>query len=690
MEQNCFSAAFQYNDHSAMDEIILEKIQQGIIILNERFNIMYLNPWAEKVTLYKKNEIDHIDKMLMTDNQSVMLDIFRSAEETGTYEGELFFKRKSGEIYPVWVHITSSKNNERFPRYILFFLDITEQKRVQMKQKLAEKVLQTTSEGVLVTDANGFIIKVNAAFELVTGYTSEEAIGKNPKILQSGIHGKEFYDQMWSAVLNKGNWQGEIWNKRKNGEIYPEWMNLNSIKDETGNITNYIAVFSDITDRKHAEEQLRNLAHYDSLTGVANRYSLQKRLKSLIRTAEKYNQQMAILFLDLNRFKYVNDNLGHSFGDILLKEVSARIKDLIKNKDMIARLGGDEFIIVLPNIKHAKEGVFMAQKINKALSSPFMLGNREVFISTSIGISLYPMDGKDMETLLSSADKAMFKAKADSSPFEFYHEDMHKNESRRMLLENYLRKALENEEFYLVYHPQIDLQTNEIIGIEALLRWKQAELGHVSPAEFIPLAEETGLIVPISEWLIEKACEDVKKIHLETNKNIKICINISALHFNQMHFVHSIQEIVQRTNINPNYIELELTESMIMPKAKESIDKLVKIKKLGIKLSIDDFGTGYSSLSYLNRFPLDILKIDQSFVRGMSAYKDDSSIVEAIIMMGHRLNLKVVAEGVENKKQLEFLKSQSCDYIQGFYITKPLPLQELTDFLNDWEWQYVK
>lgn len=352
---------------------------------------------------------------------------------------------------------------------------------------------------------------------------------------------------------------------------------------------------------------------------------------------------------------------------------------------MIARLGGDEFVIVLPNLKHPKEAIHIAELIIDSLSKSFLLDSHEVYVTASIGISLYPLDGIDTETLLKNADKAMYDAKSNGkNQYGLYHQELHQNESRQMILETYLRKALEHNEIYLVYHPIVDIDSMEIVSVEALVRWNQKKLGNIPPSEFIPLAEETGLIVPLSEWIIKKACEDLNSIHLNGAK-IRMNINVSALYFNQFGFIKSLNDIFQKTNVSTRHIVLELTESMIMPNAEETVDKLVKLKQLGIKLSIDDFGTGYSSLSYLSRFPLDTLKIDQSFIKGIALYKEYSSIVEAIIIMANRLNLKVVAEGVENKKQYELLKKEKCDYIQGYFITKPLPKHELLTLLQNWD-----
>jgi diguanylate cyclase (GGDEF)-like protein/PAS domain S-box-containing protein len=672
--------------------MVFQHMEEGIIVLDHEMKIVSLNPWAEKTVHYSEKELIGQPFSMLFHTEHTYETILNCLHLHGKWKGEVRKKRKNGDVYPEWMNIRTVQGSDlNIQHFVVVFRDITEQKNSQAELRLAAKALENTSEGVLVTDERGSILSVNPAFQIVTGYSEEEVIGKNPSILQSGVHSEDFYTNMWSIIREAGQWKGEIWNKRKNGEIFPEWITISAIKDQQGKITNYVAVFTDITDRKFAEEQLRRLAHYDTLTGVANRYSLNKRLENLIQTAEKYKQQLAVLFLDLDRFKYVNDTLGHNYGDMLLKQVSSRLKGLIKNKDMIARLGGDEFVIVLPNIKHPKEAVHISQNIIDSLKQSFILDDQEVYISTSIGISLYPLDGVTIETLLRNADKAMYQAKAKGrDQFELYHSDMHQNESKQMKIETLLRKAIERKEFFLVYHPQVDTKSKKIVGVEALIRWNQAELGLISPGEFIPLAEETGLIMPISEWVFQQACEDLKKFHIAGYSNLKMSINISALHFNQDGFIRSIDKLIQKTNVNPHYIELELTESMIMPKATESIDKLVKLKQLGLKLSIDDFGTGYSSLSYLNRFPIDTLKIDQSFIKKLCVYKEDSSIVQAIITMAHRLNLKVVAEGVESKKQFEFLEEEACNYVQGFYITKPLPFQEFLFFAESWNAEFVE
>lgn len=664
-------------DKESLAEIVFEHMQEGIIVLDQKLTIVSINRWAEKVLGTNEKEIIGTSYSTLFHNVKDFHLITFHIKDKGDYQGEVLKKRKNGEIYSEWMNIRSVLSAvQDNVHYVVVFRDLSIIKTSQFERRFAAKVLENTSEGVIVTDDKGRILTVNPAFEIVTGYTIDDVLGENPRMFQSGIHNQDFYKNMWDELIRTGNWQGEIWNKKKDGELFPEWLSISSIEDADGRVINYVAVFSDISDRKHAEEQLRRLAHFDTLTGVANRYSLNKRLESLLQTAVKHNQQLAVLFLDLDRFKYINDSLGHNFGDLLLKEISLRLRGLIRNKDLIARFGGDEFVIVL----------LVAENIIKSIAQPFFLEHHEVYVSTSIGISFFPSDGETMKTLLRNADKAMYMAKScGRNQFELYHTDMHQNESKRMKMENYLHKALEKNEFFLVYHPIVNTRSNQIEGIEALIRWENKEFGIVNPSTFIPLAEETGLIIAISEWVIEQACKDIQKIHLRGYKNIYISINISAIQFNQVAFVNSVRNIIEKTNASPNSIVFEVTESMIMPNASETIGKLVKLKRLGIKLSVDDFGTGYSNLSYLNRFPLDTLKIDKSFIDKITVSSDDLAIVQAIITMAQRLHLNVVAEGIENKKQYQLLRKENCDFIQGFYITRPLSFDDLIEFLESWD-----
>ncbi|SIP99207.1 diguanylate cyclase/phosphodiesterase with PAS/PAC sensor(s) [Domibacillus enclensis] len=550
------------------------------------------------------------------------------------------------------------------------------------KEKTSNVIIDHIREGVMITDHKGIIEYVNPAFQVVTGYTESEAIGKTPNMLQSGIHDERFYTLMWSEVKKRGKWSGEIWNRRKNGDLYAEWLTILAVSGDEGQIEQYIGVFTDISDQKTAEEELKKLAHHDSLTGVANRYAYHNRLASIIETSIRFDQKLAVFFLDLDRFKQVNDTFGHSAGDQLLVELSTRLKRLLGNKDFIARLGGDEFSIALTNIRHAREAFGLAEAIIHSFSVPFQLEGQDIYMSTSIGISFFPEDGLDVDTLINKADKAMYYSKEKSrNRFSVYHEDMDRETKEVLTIEMELRKAIERQELSIHYQPKVDVKRNKAAGAEALLRWNNQHFGEVPPSVFIPIAEETGLIIPIGEWVLHQVCRDLTTLDQYGFADFSIAVNVSAVQFSQDRFVESFRSILFEENMSARRIELELTESTVMPDARMAVQRLTQLKTSGFKLSIDDFGTGYSSFSYLKRFPIDYLKIDRSFIKMMDQYDEDSSIVEAIITMAHRLRLKVVAEGVENKRQLELLKKESCEIVQGYYYSKPVPLSAFIDFL---------
>ncbi|MER2125530.1 EAL domain-containing protein [Solibacillus sp.] len=558
----------------------------------------------------------------------------------------------------------------------------------QYPNDLIEKVFANIAEGIMITDCQKKIVTVNAAFEFVTGYTIEEVRGQNPSVLQSGVHERDFYIKMWDQIDAEGFWQGEIWNRRKTGEVYPEWLTILAIKCAKGIVTNYCAIFTDLSERKVVEDELEKRALHDSLTDVCNRFAFIQRMKTLLDVSENKTQpiQHAVFFMDLDRFKQLNDTLGHSIGDLLLVEVSKRVKSLLKNKDILARFGGDEFVITLTNILHPREAAQFAEKVIHAFEQPIQINNQDIYVSTSMGISIYPEDGTTTEELLNRADRAMsFSKENGRNCFSFYFEELKTDSNRVLALDSELRKAIENREFTLAYQPKICVETEDIVGVEALVRWKSDKLGFVSPAEFIDHAEESGLIIPLSEIIFDLACEGYHKLEAAGYPKVPIAINVSSIHFQQQSFLDSIQTILERNNTSAQNFEIEVTERTVMNSAQETISKLVKLKQLGFKLSIDDFGTGYSSLSYLVRFPLDVLKIDRSFIQHICSLDDKQAIVDAIIQMAHRLQMKVVAEGVETGPQAALLKSMGCDFIQGYYYSKPLPMDELIDFIQFWE-----
>ena len=558
----------------------------------------------------------------------------------------------------------------------------------QYPEHLIMKIFENVNEGIMITNKEKKIISVNPAFEFVTGYSREEVVGKDPSILQSGIHELSFYISMWKSIYDIGVWQGEIWNRRKTGDIYPEWLTIMAVRDHEGEITNYCGIFTDLSERKIVENELERRTLTDSLTDVCNRFAYLERMNALLESSAhlSHNVQHAVFFLNLDRFKQVNDTLGHSIGDALLVEVANRIQGMLKNKDILARYGGDEFVITLTNIIHPREAAKFAEKLIRAIEEPIIINGQEIFVSSSIGISIFPTDGNTTEQLVNRADKAMTYSKENGrNGFSFYFDDLHTDTKRVLLLDTELRKAIENREFTLHFQPKIDVKKNRLIGVEALVRWQNDKLGFVSPGEFIPYAEETGLIIPLSEIIFELACESHKQMVNAGFTKIPIAINVSSIHFQQHSFLESIQRILEKNNTSAVNFEIEMTERTVMNSASETVSKLVKLKQLGFKLSIDDFGTGYSSLSYLVRFPLDVLKIDRSFIQHICSLDDKQAVVDAIIQMSHRLKMKVVAEGVESAQQVELLKEMGCDFIQGYYYSKPLPMNELLDFIQFWE-----
>lgn len=556
----------------------------------------------------------------------------------------------------------------------------------QVQREIVETVFGHISEGVMLTDTNKVILTVNPAFEIVTGFKAEEAIGNKPHLLQSGMHAKEFYVKMWEEINTTGKWSGEIWNRRKTGAIYPEWLTIAAIKNSEGEITNYCGIFEDLSEKKIAEKEIQIRTNTDTLTGSENSYSFSNRMAALLEASENQNYTHALLFIDIDRFAQINETLGHSVGDHLLSEVVYRLTPLIKNKDILARYGGDEFVITMSHIHHPKEAVQLSEKILKRFEEPFNVDGTIIYVTVSIGISLYPTDGDNTELLISKAFKAMdYSKKNGRNQFAFYFEELQSDKENTLLIDHELRKAIKEKKFDLYYQPKIDLVTNGINGFEALVRWNNEKFGFVSPAVFIPYAEETGLIIPLSEIIFEKACQDWLVLEKKGFGHLSIAINISSIHFHQENFIDSLLMILERNNCSPKNFELELTERTVMNNEVETIRKLVQLKEIGFELSIDDFGTGYSSLSYLVQFPLNYLKIDGSFMHLITSADGKQAVVDAIIQMGHRLNMKIIAEGVEQKEQVELLRNMGCDMIQGYYYSKPLPLIEAIDYLELWK-----
>lgn len=561
-------------------------------------------------------------------------------------------------------------------------VDITERKQVEDQLRLSNTVFETTLEAILVTDESATIQKVNPAFTAMTGYEQDEVIGKTPKIFSSQFQNHSFYENMWKSLKETGHWKGEVWNRRKNGELFVELKTIVSIKNKQDKTVQYVSVSHDITDYKRKAEQINHLAYHDALTGLPNRHLFQDRLAQSLAHAHLHQELLAILFIDLDRFKIVNDSLGHNIGDELLKNTALRLAGCIREGDTIARIGGDEFIILLPTVL-PRQVDRIAQRILEEMKAPFAIDGHELFISASIGVSLYPNDGLDQDTLIKNADTAMYKAKEmGKNTYQFYTPTMSSQSFEKLGLETQLRKAIERNELILYYQPQMDLATRKVVGIEALVRWQHPDCGLVSPDKFIPLAEETGLIVPLGEWVIRTACQQLKKWHDQGICPLKMSVNISVRQFQQQNIVGLVEDVLKTAQINPASLELEITES-ILQNIDTIIPQLNKLKELGVRISIDDFGIGYSSLNYIKSFPVDTLKIDRSFVRDIYSDARNATIVMTIIGMAQTLQMDVIAEGVETEEQLHFLKQQQCDGIQGYFISPPIPAEEIwTQFLK--------
>jgi diguanylate cyclase (GGDEF)-like protein/PAS domain S-box-containing protein len=561
--------------------------------------------------------------------------------------------------------------------------DISEKRAAEERVQLAAKVFENTVEGIMITDADKRIRSVNRAFTEITGYTQHEVLGQKTSILSSGRHDAPFYEQMWQAIGENGSWQGELWNRRKNGEVYPEWLAINAVRNSLGEITHYVAIFSDLTERKAADDRIQFLAHFDVLTSLPNRVHMQDRVELAIHNAVRDNQRLALLLLDLDRFKTVNESLGHSAGDTLLQVAADRIRSVLGPGEMLARQGGDEFIILLPLISDPGEAALAAERVREVFASPIELHNHVITITPSIGISVYPDDGRDYETLVRNADAAMYHAKSSGrNSYKFYTADLNARAREILAIESQLRFALERDEFVLHYQPQVDMKTGCIIGAEALIRWNHPSLGLLGPVRFIQVAEERGFIVQIGNWVIAEATRQMVAWRQAGLPEVTLAINLSALQFRQPDLAEQVQQALSSHDLPGHALDIEVTESVIMEDAQATIQAIDTMKSMGLRLSIDDFGTGYSSLSYLKRFKADKLKIDRSFVRDIPQDADDSAIARAIINMAKNLNMQVVAEGVETMEQWQFLEQEGCDFVQGYLIAKPLPAEEFAALLT--------
>ncbi len=701
---------------------ILENVADAIITINMRGEVVAFNKAAENIFGYEAREVlGHNVSMLIGGVHAAHHDEYMARyRDTGEKKivgvpgREELGRRKSGEEFPLELSVTELHHgSKRFFTGVVRDItqrkeadeeirkardqletrvaertreltqEILERQRAEDKLRLAGEVIEALTEGVVIIDPDFRISSVNPAYTEISGYDVEEVIGRYPINHTALSQGGAMFDEMWSGLEHRGSWEGEFWNLRKNGEEYAERLSVTAITNATGEVMQFAAIISDITKRKQDEERILYQANYDSLTGLPNRSLFLDRLTQALSNMERSEKNLALLFIDLDGFKLVNDTLGHDVGDMLLKEAAKRLGTCVRTGDTVARLGGDEFTIIMPNLDDPKNAPLVAQRVLDSLGRAFLLGGHEAFVSGSIGITVFPDDAKDAQELLKNADAAMYRAKEEGKAnYQYFTVDMNEQVQERMVFKNGLSKALENGEFHLLYQPKLDLKSNRVTGAEALMRWESPDLGLVSPVKFIPLLEETGLVIEVGEWALQTACHQHREWMKAGLTPIKVAVNLSARQLREPSFVDIVKSVLKKNDLPPSAIEIEITESMLMSDAPNIVAALEDLHDFGVHISMDDFGTGYSSLSYLKRFPIDTIKIDRSFVNEIHVDADDAEIIHTIINMGHTLNRKIIAEGVETEEQLDILKAYRCDEIQGYYFSEPLMPKDFTDFVK--------
>ena len=592
---------------------------------------------------------------------------------------EWLFSSLDGKKFPAEVAIdVAHLGNENIIQLTIH--DLSKRKQVENSARLANQAFENSLEGMIITDSNCDILTINKAFTAITGYRLDEVIGKNPRLLSSGRQTPEFYAQMWKSLKEHGRWQGEIWNRRKDQAIYPQWLNISWVLNEEREPVNYVGVFSDISERKSAEQRILRQGYYDQLTDLPNRTFFTERVNQLFALAWRNPAtSLAVMFVDLDRLKVVNDSMGHEAGDQLLQLVAQRLTECVRKTDTVARISGDEFAILLSKISDPQNVTSIAEKLLQQFQQPFALNGVEIFISLSIGVSVFPGDGSNAEQMLQNANIAMNRVKrTGGARYELYDEDFGLRATQRMATETGLRKAVEHNEFELSYQPQFECDSGKMIGFEALLRWRHPELGLLFPDTFIGIAEETGLIVPIGEWVLQTACAQAQAWRQQSAQPRLIAVNLSARQFQHPGLVQQVMSALHDSGLPASCLELEITESILMKEIDVSVKVMHELAELGVQFSIDDFGTGYSSLAYLKKMPIQALKIDKSFIRDIVTNADDAAIVNAILAMSNQLGLRVVAEGIEEKEQLAHLRSCGGIVGQGYLLGRPTAAKEIT------------
>ncbi len=673
-------------------KLVLDAAPEGMLVVDEMGRIVRANASAERIFGYAAGAMARLKvEQLMPERfrpgHRAHRERFMELTQSRTMgQGrELLGLRRDGSEFPCEMGLATMRSGER-GFTVVSVADITQRKIADEEQRIAAIAFESQS-GIMVTDKNGLILRVNRAFTRLTGYSADEAIGHTPRLLSSGRHAQEFYRQMWTVLAEKGYWQGQIWNRRKNGRIYAEWMTITAVRDAAGAIAHYVSAFSDITENAEAEAQIHRLAYYDALTQLPNRLLLRDRLGQALAASTRSGLYGALLFLDLDNFKTLNDTRAHDAGDQLLIDITRRLLAAVRESDTVARLGGDEFVIILEELAaDAETAAALAEQVGDKLvgviSQPCQIDGSEFHCTASIGIGLFHRHAT-AEELLKQADLAMYQAKtAGRNTLRFFDPTMQTRLDERSALEAELRKALNQGQFRLYFQPQVDA-AGRVVGAETLLRWIHPVRGIISPGTFIPLAEESGLILPIGHWVLETACAQLQRWSTDPDtEDLVLAINVSARQFRQADFVEQVVAVLDASGADPTRLKFELTESLVLDNVDATIDKMARLKQLGISFSMDDFGTGYSSLSYLTKLPLDQLKIDRSFVFNLPNDINDGIIAKTIISMGRSLALDVIAEGVETAGQQQFLQDHGCHAYQGYLYSKALQPGEFEGFLT--------